>query len=97
MCSTPTRLNQSHSDTHNRSNKNIPPEFNINFIIMEKFNDCINTFGFFLQMHKIGNIGIIENFVLTYICNFPLYFGHISVVMMGLHFKVANFIGPVPF
>ena len=55
-------------------------------------------------MHKIGNIGIIANFVFPYIGSFLPYLQHMMLVNMkleihviGLQFKVANVIGPIPF
>ena len=31
----------------------------------------------FVQIHKIGNVGIIANFLFLYICNFLLYLHHL--------------------
>ena len=59
----------------------------------------------FSQTHKIDNIGIIAGFVFPYIYSFLLYLQHVMLVNMKLDisgcnriaFKVADFIGPVPF
>ena len=56
-------------------------------------------------MHKIGNIGIITNFVFQYIRSFLRYFNHKILVNLKLdasrykrlHFKVADFICLVHF
>ena len=57
----------------------------------------------FSQTHKLGNNGIIDNFVSPYL-QFPSLFANysvsnykISVAVIGLHFNFACFIGPVPF
>ena len=55
----------------------------------------------FLKIHKIGNIGIIDNFILQYIFCFLLNLFHImlvnskldvSVAMRGLHVKLIQLI-----
>ena len=59
----------------------------------------------FSRTHEIGNIGIIANFVFPYICHFLLYLYHnmflnVKLDIRGVravHFKVADFIGPVLF
>ena len=59
----------------------------------------------FSQTYKFVNIGIISNFIFSYICSFLLYLQHVKFVNMklhigdvlGSHFKVAAFTGPGPF
>ena len=34
----------------------------------------------FSQTHKIGNIGIIANYIYSHICSFLLYFDHMMLV-----------------
>ena len=38
----------------------------------------------FSQTHKIGNIGIISNFLFPYICSFLLYLHHMMIVNVTL-------------
>ena len=59
----------------------------------------------FSQTHKIGNIGIIANFVFRYACSFNPYLHCMMLVNVKLdisgyselYFKVADYIGPVYF
>ena len=59
----------------------------------------------FSQTHAFGNTGINTNSVIPWICNFLIYFQHIMLVNVkldvsrniGLHFKVAGFLGLVNF
>ena len=55
----------------------------------------------FSQTHKMGNIGIIANFVFTEICSFLLYLHYMMLVNVkldismdprGLHLKIMKFI-----
>ena len=59
----------------------------------------------FSQMHKIGKIDIIANFVFSYICSFFLYLQRMMLVNMKLDingckritFQGVDFIGLNPF
>ena len=57
------------------------------------------SYSRFSQTNKIDSNDIIANFVFPYICNFLLYFSNmmIAVGVRAEHFKVADFIGLVPF
>ena len=72
---------------------------------MTSWNNELSKLLGFSQTHKIGNIGIIANFVFTYICSSLPYLQYMVLVDIKLDisgcnrldFKVTEVNGPVPF
>ena len=47
----------------------------------------IVSYSSFSQLHKIGNVGIIANFVFPYICSFLLYLHQLILINWKLEIK----------
>ena len=62
---------------------------------VSKDSDTISSYKFtshvlqssFSQTHKVDNVGIIANFVFSYICSFLLHLHQLIVINMKLEFK----------
>ena len=67
----------------------------LDYVTLVKYSTQESQSGY-SQMHKIGNIGMIVNFVIPYICSFLIYLHHDGgtqrIAFQGYRFHWSRFL-----